>query len=84
LVSYFEVGNRNQVHAAGLRAVDREELDLTPIWAPANSGIAVVRIAAARLEANSHVSKMSGLALNAREMLAVIDCEVVARVLAEG
>jgi hypothetical protein len=77
----WDVFDGDEVDARRLSTVDREIVDLTDVGSAGVNRIAVMAVAAAGREDNCPKSKAPGLALDSSEPLAIVDHEVVARVL---
>ena len=73
----------DQVDSSGARAVDRKRIDLAPVVPLPRLPIGVMRVGAGRSEDDHAVVQATCLALHAEEPSAVVDDEVVPRVLAE-
>jgi hypothetical protein len=78
-----EVSQRYQVDATGLRAVNAEVVNFADVIPPGRSRSAVMRVVAAQAPYDRSRTEPSGLALNLRQPVGILDDEVVARVLAE-
>jgi hypothetical protein len=73
----------NEVHAAGFRTVNREKVNLACVRTAAVRWLTVVAIRAASRKPDCAEPQAACLALNASELFAIVDDQVVARVLPE-
>jgi hypothetical protein len=79
--SVRDVFDWNEVDARRVSTVNREVVDLPGVGSAGISRIAVVPVAAARREDHCPESEAASLALDSSEAFAIVDHEVVARVL---